>query len=116
MKNIRCFLGDEVFFGGLQNYLEEFKYSNPTTYDLTAAWEKKRNEVGKDQESATKNQSLCDGIGFNADTGVLMNGKTVGDHWDPWLRQMGYPFLTVKYTDDNTKGKVSVYLRGTVRV
>ena len=68
---------------------------------------KKRNEVGKDQESATKNQSLCDGIGYNADSGVLMKGVTVGEHWDPWLRQMGYPFLTVKYTDDNTKGKVS---------
>ena len=108
LKNIRCFLGDEVFFGGLQNYLEEFKYSNPTTYDLTEAWEKKRNEVGKDQESATKNQSLCDGIGFNPEAGVLMNGKSVGDHWDPWLRQMGYPFLTVKYTDENTKGKVQV--------
>ncbi|CBY38948.1 unnamed protein product [Oikopleura dioica] len=81
LKNIRCFLGDEVFFGGLQNYLEEFKYSNPTTYDLTAAWENMRNEVG-----------------------VLLKGKTVGDHWDPWLRQMGYPFLTVKYTDENTKG------------
>ena len=74
-----------------------------------------RNEVGLDEESATKNKSLCDGIGFNPDSGVLLKGKTVGDHWDPWLRQMGYPFLTVKYTDENTKGEVSSFLANKIK-
>ncbi len=39
LKMIRCYLGDNVFFGGLQAYLEQFKYSNPTTFDLFSAWD-----------------------------------------------------------------------------
>ena len=36
---IRCFLGDEVFFGGLNTYLKEFEYGNPTTEDLMRNWD-----------------------------------------------------------------------------
>jgi len=39
IKTMRCYLGDEVFFGGLNNYLDDFHSGNPTTDDLFAAWD-----------------------------------------------------------------------------
>jgi len=39
LSMIRCALGDEVFFKGLNKFLNDYKYDNPTSEQLFQSWE-----------------------------------------------------------------------------
>ena len=97
---IRCHLGDVAFFGGLQNYLEKFKYGNPTTNDLFDSWDEFiGNHTGSVPIFQSDTESICDGIGKSNNGPVIP--KSAKETFNPWLRQMGYPFLRVKYTAES---------------
>lgn len=99
---MRCILGDGAFFGGLKNYLEKFKYSNPTTDDLFEAWDDYilTNNVIIDNSYVSNTNPLCDGLGHSWNKPVLP--ATFKETFTPWVRQMGFPFLRVRYTENQT--------------
>jgi len=100
IKMMRCHLGDEAFFGGLQNYLEKFQYSNPTTQDLFQCWDDyiASNGIETNPTYESPDGPLCGGIGESLNGPVL--SKSFEETFDPWVRQMGYPFLRVRYNED----------------
>jgi len=97
LKMIRCHLGDATFFGGLKNYLEKFKFANPTTVDLFNAWDEYINNNEASQPSFdSKSGVICDGIGKSSNGPILP--KSAAETFNPWVRQMGFPFLRVAYS------------------
>ena len=101
----RCFLGDEAFFGGLNNYLNQFKQNNPSSKDLFDAWDKYLTDNSLDTNKSYIDQSepLCGVIGKNTKQPTLPAGKTTNDVLDTWTRQMGYPFIKVNTKTDGDK-------------
>jgi len=98
----RCFLGDEAFFGGLNDYLNQFKQDNPSSKDLFDAWDKylTDNSLDTTKSYIDQNDPLCGVIGKNTKQPTLPVGKTTNDVLDTWTRQMGYPFIKVNSKTD----------------
>lgn len=104
---MRCVLGDDAFFGGLQHYLEKFQYANPTTQDLFQSWDEyiTTNDVAYDESYESSDNPLCGGIGQSLNSGQSpVLPSSFENTFDPWVRQMGYPFLRVRYTEDGSVG------------
>ena len=101
----RCFLGDEAFFGGLNDYLNQFKQDNPSSKDLFDAWDKylTDNSLDTTKSYIDQNDPLCGVIGKNTKQPTLPAGKTTNDVLDTWTRQMGYPFIKVNSKTDGDK-------------
>jgi aminopeptidase N len=99
---VRCALGDKVFFGGLNRYLEANQYDSVTSDMLFDAWDKyiSDDEVDVKATWTSNNGSMCGSLGKNTNQALLPAGASVADVFDTWTRQMGYPFIRV-----NTEGK-----------
>lgn len=82
LRMMHLFLGDKVFFGGVNNYLQKYKYNNAEQDNL---WES-LDEVAHKHESLDKTLSI----------------KRI---MDTWTKQTGYPIITVRrnYTSISAK-------------
>lgn len=83
IRMMHLFLGDEVFFGGVSNYLQKYKYNNAEQDNL---WES-LTEVAHQHESLDKSLSI----------------KRI---MDTWTKQTGYPIITVTRNYNNNSAEV----------
>lgn len=78
LRMMHLFLGDEVFFGGVSNYLKKFKYRNAEQDNL---WHSLTEEAHRHE--------------------VLSKGHSVKRIMDSWTLQTGYPMITVTRNYEN---------------
>lgn len=83
---MHLFLGHEVFFGGVNNYLNEYRYNNAEQDNL---WEALTQE-------AHKNEALEEHV-------------TVKQIMDTWTLQTGYPIVNVTRNYENNSAVVTQY-------
>jgi len=102
LNMVRCALGDTVFFGGLNKYLDAHQYDSVTSDMLFKAWDDYISSEKIDVKAnwTSTEGSMCGSLGKNTNQALLPNGASVADVVGTWTRQMGYPFIRV-----NTDGK-----------
>lgn len=83
IRMMHLFLGDEVFFGGVGNYLQKYKYNNAEQDNL---WESLTEEAHK-HETLDKTLSI----------------KTI---MDTWTKQTGYPIIIVTRNYNNNSAEI----------
>lgn len=84
IRMMHLFLGNEVFFGGIANYLQKFKYNNAEQDNL---WESLTEEAHK-HESLDKTLSI----------------KRI---MDTWTKQTGYPIITITRNYNNNSAEIA---------
>lgn len=83
IRMMHMFLGDDVFFGGVRNYLQKYKYKNAEQDNL---WMSLTAEAHKHD--------------------ALDNALTVKLIMDTWTTQTGYPIVTVTRNYNNNSAKI----------
>lgn len=83
IRMMHLFLGDEVFFGGVSNYLKKYQYNNAEQDNL---WEALT-------EIAHKHETLESNL-------------TVKRIMDSWTLQTGYPIITITRNYENNSAEV----------
>ena len=106
---IRCALGDRVFFDGLSEYLEDYKYSSTTSDQLYDSWQNfiKNENIEIESKYSSNQNAMCGELGKNKnDFTFLPEDTSVEEVWDTWTRQMGYPFIRVNTVKQDNEMKL----------
>ena len=109
----RCMIGDEAFFGGLNDFLTTYQYATPTSKNLFDSWDNylTTESIDASKDYLDQQKSLCGTIGINNNQATLPANKSVNDVLDTWTRQMGYPFITVNSKVESGKTKLTLKQR-----
>lgn len=86
IRMMHLFLGNEVFFGGISNYLNKYRYNNAEQDNL---WQELTEEAHKNE--------------------ILGNHITVKRIMDTWTLQTGYPIVNVTRNYENNSAIVTQY-------
>lgn len=86
IRMMHLFLGHEVFFGGISNYLNKYRYKNAEQDNL---WEALTEEAHRNE--------------------VLEKHQSVKEIMDTWTLQTGYPMINITRNYDNNSAVVTQY-------
>lgn len=107
LSMMRCILGDEIFFGATSYHQQNFAYRNAQTDDLLNSFDGfirdnnvtvAGNSYEKKYTAGESLQSICKDLKEAGGVRLPANGSDFYSYFDtfePYIKQMGYPLLTV---------------------